>query len=137
MSYCVLSVKINLKYSTMKTIVVFSVVLVSCLAQRSPYAGRLPIGFPYVEPSVATPDPLGNRFGEDDGTTTTIRLPIEALGDAALVQRISKMPVDQQPFWYINWKALEANRNQPQTYSQRGNGFVDDSSNSNSIIFRR
>ncbi|KAJ8714971.1 hypothetical protein PYW08_004952 [Mythimna loreyi] len=119
----------------MKTFVVFAVVIVSCLAQRSPYAGRLPVGFPYVEPSTQAPDVLGNRFGEGDGTT--MRLPLEALGDVALVQRISKMPIDQQPFWYVNWKALEENRNRPQTYSQRGNGFVDDSSNSNSLIFKR
>ncbi|PZC74913.1 hypothetical protein B5X24_HaOG207043 [Helicoverpa armigera] len=117
----------------MKTIIVFSVVMMSCLAQRSPYAGRLPIGFPYVPPATA-PAPssdLSNRFGDAEaGTTTTIRLPLEALGDAELVQRLSKLPIDQQPFWLINWRALEQNRNNPQTYPQRENSFVDNVSNS-------
>lgn len=76
-----------------------------------------------------------SRFGDGEaGTTTTIRLPLEALGDAELVARLSKLPIDQQPFWLINWKALEANRNNPQTYPQRGNSFVDD--NSNAILQR-
>lgn len=46
-----------------------------------------------------------------------------------LVNRISKLPVDKQPFWYINWKALEENRKHPQKYDQRPNVFIDQSSN--------
>lgn len=59
------------------------------------------------------------RFGED------LVLPIEAKGDRDLVERISKLPIDQQPFWYINWKALEEQRKNPQTYQERPNSFVD------------
>ncbi|XP_022822833.1 uncharacterized protein LOC111353867 [Spodoptera litura] len=110
----------------MKSFVVFAVVIVSCVAQRSPYAGRLPIGF-------LTTAGLGNRFGDDVGTSTTIRLPLEALGDVELVRRLSKLPVDNQPFWLLNWKALEENRNRPQTYPQRGNSFIDDTFNANSL----
>lgn len=120
----------------MKFIVVFSVVIVSCLAQRSPYAGRLPIGIPYVEPTTTTTvsNDLANRFGDSvAGTTTTVRLPLEALGDAELVERLSKLPIDNQPFWLINWKALEANRKNPQNYPQRGNSFFDDTVNSSFI----
>lgn len=65
------------------------------------------------------------RFGVDDPTTTTQRLPIEALGDRELVNRLSKLPVDQQPFWFINWQALEAMRQKPQTWPQKPNDFID------------
>ncbi|XP_035443997.2 uncharacterized protein LOC118271859 [Spodoptera frugiperda] len=119
----------------MKTFIVFAVVIVCCFAQRSPYAGRLPIGYPYIEPSTAAPTTagLGNRFGDDVGTTTTIRLPLEALGDAELVRRLSKLPIEHQPFWLLNWRALEENRNRPQTYPQRGNSFIEDKFNANSL----
>ncbi|CAH2043436.1 unnamed protein product, partial [Iphiclides podalirius] len=66
---------------------------------------------------------LGNRFGDEQGTTQ--RLPLEALGDRNLVNRLSRLPVDKQPFWFINWRAYEENRMRPQTYEQRPNVFVD------------
>lgn len=58
---------------------------------------------------------LGNRFGEDGQpiTTTTMRLPVDALGDRELVERISKWPRDKWPFWYANWRAIEEQRNKP------------------------
>ncbi|XP_026733068.1 uncharacterized protein LOC113497561 isoform X2 [Trichoplusia ni] len=106
----------------MKSIMVLSMVIVSCLAQRSPYAGRGPIGFPPLETTTA--DPLANRFG-DSADSTTISLPIEALGDIELVKRLSLLPLDNQPFWLINWRALEANRRNPQTYPVRPNSFIE------------
>lgn len=69
------------------------------------------------------------RFGADDRSTTTQRLPVEALGDRDLVNRISKLPVDQQPFWFINWQALEAHRQKPQTWPEKTNIFIDSQSN--------
>ncbi|KOB70865.1 Antennal esterase CXE19 [Operophtera brumata] len=65
-----------------------------------------------------------SKFGEDDTPTTTIRLPLEALGDAELVKRLLNLPVDQQPFWLINWQALADNRANPQTFAQRENSFL-------------
>lgn len=56
-------------------------------------------------------------------TTTTQRLPVEALGDRELVDRLSKLPKDKQPFWLLNWQALEAMRENPQTYPQRPSHF--------------
>lgn len=56
-------------------------------------------------------------------TTTTQRLPIEALGDRDLVDRLSKLPKDKQPFWLLNWQALEEQRKNPQTYPQRPSHF--------------
>ncbi|CAK1586829.1 unnamed protein product [Parnassius mnemosyne] len=91
------------------------------LGQRPFFAGSRPIGYPELENKTTTPvDELGNRFGEG----TTQRLPIEALGDRDLVDRLSKLPLDKQPFWFINWQAIEANRQKPQTFPLRPNPFA-------------
>lgn len=68
-------------------------------------------------------DLLGNRIGSDTvatdasapvaSTTTTIiplDLPVDAHGDIDLVNRIKTWPRDKQPFWYINWQAIQAHR---------------------------
>ncbi|KAJ0174721.1 hypothetical protein K1T71_009829 [Dendrolimus kikuchii] len=89
------------------------------MGQRPSYAGISPIGFP--DTPDRTTESLQDRFGED----TTPKLPIEANGDLDLIDRLSKLPIDQQPFWFINWQALEANRDKPQSYPQRPSSFVD------------
>ncbi|CAB3233967.1 unnamed protein product [Arctia plantaginis] len=94
-----------------------------CMAQRSPYAGKRPIGYPVIE--ISTANSLGDRFGDDAVSTTTVKLPVEALGDAELVRRMSKLPIDQQPFWLINWRALEAQRQNPQSFPLKPNTFID------------
>ncbi|XP_059057687.1 uncharacterized protein LOC131851239 [Achroia grisella] len=107
---------------------VISALVVSCFAQRSPYAGRFPIGYPSLDSTTTTTTTdggLDNRFGEDVTTTTTERLPIEANGDRDLVNRLKKLPIDKQPFWLINWLQLEEMRRNPQTYQQKPNTFVD------------
>ncbi|KAG7312292.1 hypothetical protein JYU34_001768 [Plutella xylostella] len=92
--------------------------------QRPGFAGSRPIGYPELYDRPTTPrDELGNRFG--DGNATTQNLPLEAKGDKDLVDRLSKLPVDQQPFWLINWQALEEQRKKPQTYPLRPNPFVE------------
>lgn len=64
---------------------------------------------------------LGNRIGSDTAATgesapstiTTIiplDLPVDAHGDIDLVNRIKTWPRDKQPFWYINWQAIQAHR---------------------------
>lgn len=50
---------------------------------------------------------------------------MEANGDKNLVDRLSKLPVDKQPFWFINWQALEEQRKKPQTYPLRPSPFND------------
>ncbi|CAH2092786.1 unnamed protein product [Euphydryas editha] len=99
--------------------------IVICASQRSPYAGRRPIGYPVLEitTSAARNDTLGNRFGEN-GTTTTQRLPVEALGDRDLFNRLGQLPQDKQPFWVLNWQALEQHRQKPQSYPQKPNIFA-------------
>ncbi|CAB3253212.1 unnamed protein product [Arctia plantaginis] len=106
---------------TLSTLLVVTSALVT--GQRPPFAGSRPIGFPELVNRTTTPVPgeLGDRFGEG----TTQRLPIEANGDRDLIDRLSKLPIDKQPFWFINWQALEEHRKNPQSYPQRPNGFVD------------
>lgn len=65
---------------------------------------------------------LGNRIDSGDGgfavaaappMSTTINpadLPVDAHGDIDLVNRIKTWPRDKQPFWYINWQAIQAHR---------------------------
>lgn len=69
------------------------------------------------------------RFGENTTTTTTTtqRLPIEALGDRELVNRLGKLPEDKQPFWFLNWQALEDFRKQPQSFELRPSVFAENS----------
>lgn len=110
-------------------IVVFCfIVCLSCVtAQRPFFAGSKPIGYPELIDK--TTEGLGNRFGDENGTTQ--RLPIEANGDRDLVDRLSKLPIDKQPFWFINWKAYEEHRRNPQTYPQKPNVFLDNAQSSN------
>lgn len=84
-------------------------------AQRPFYAGLSPIGYPQT----AENDLLSNRFGESEPQ------PIEVRGDGNLVNRFNNMPIDNQPFWYLNWRQYNALRQQPQTYPQRQNSFID------------
>ncbi|GBP34753.1 hypothetical protein EVAR_25758_1 [Eumeta japonica] len=100
----------------METIFYFALILsvaTLCIAQRPSFAGTRPIGYPEIEaPSLA------NRFGNDEP------LPLEARGDADLVNRISQMPVDKQPFWYINRMHYDDLRKNPQTWQPNPNSFV-------------
>ncbi|CAH0589134.1 unnamed protein product [Chrysodeixis includens] len=96
-----------------KVLVVLTVIAV-VNAQRPFYAGLSPIGIPAVEQ-----DLLANRFGEDEP------LPIEAKGDRNLINRLEKMPVDNQPFWYLNWKKYDELRRNPQTYPVRQSPFAE------------
>ncbi|XP_077278278.1 uncharacterized protein LOC143906231 [Temnothorax americanus] len=63
---------------------------------------------------------LGNRIDSGDGgfaaapplsaTINPADLPVDAHGDIDLVNRIKTWPRDKQPFWYINWQAIQAHR---------------------------
>lgn len=92
--------------------------------QRSPYAGRRPTGYKnrFTPETLAanTDNGIGNRFGGTIDplapTTTTQRIPYDAHGDYALVNQLNRLPVDQRPFWLINYEAIEAQRN-PTTFN--------------------
>lgn len=91
-------------------------------AQRGSYAGVRPINnsikgpFPTVENTG-----LSNRFGDDDVYGRPQPLPVDALGDVFLVNKLSQLPPHQQPFWLLNYQQIEAHRNNPQL---TGHGFV-------------
>lgn len=84
-------------------------------AQRPSYAGFRSIGYP----SIVSDNALTNRFSE------SVDAPIEARGDMNLLKRINAMPVDSQPFWYLNWRQYDALRRNPQSYPRRPSIFVD------------
>ncbi|XP_016999379.2 uncharacterized protein [Drosophila takahashii] len=95
---------------------------------------RPPVGVPLVLPiSSSAPEQVpavANRFGAPDSenptassptasTTTTPtpvapvlgQLPVDAHGDREWVNYLSQLPVENQPFWFINYQAIEAHRN--------------------------
>lgn len=90
-------------------------------AQRPFYAGLRGTGYynGLVNREPSQPEnPLDSRFNTDDSETTnqpdavtTTRMPIEANGDTSLIDIIKRLPIDQQPFWFINWMAIEAQKN--------------------------
>lgn len=86
--------------------------------QRPSYAGRRAIGYPQMDPNVEE-NLLSNRFGQDEP------LPPQANNDRGLVYRISKLPTDKQPFWYLNWRQYEEMMRNPQTWPQRRSQFND------------
>ncbi|XP_013179848.1 PREDICTED: uncharacterized protein LOC106126646 [Papilio xuthus] len=101
-----------------KPVLLLTASLCFVLSQRPPYAGKHPIGYPEVE-----------KTSEQYGGTTEFpleRLPLEARGDINLVKRLVQLPIDQQPFWLINWQALEWYRQHPRTYPIRENSFLKD-----------
>jgi len=115
-------------------LIVLGVSLVA--GQRSPYAGSRPANG-YKDRFTATAaaaapataagttqtngssaPSVGDRLGENGAassttvgpTTTTQRLPYDALGDAFAVQQAMLKPQDHQPFWVINQGHIEAHR---------------------------
>lgn len=81
------------------------------IAQRAPFAGKRPAGYKDRFTPDKTNTVLNTRFGENDVTSSTPRLPYDAHGDAAVVDILNRRPVDQRPFWLINYEAIEAHRN--------------------------
>lgn len=51
--------------------------------------------------------------------TIPLDLPVDAHGDVDLVNRIKTWPRDKQPFWYINWQAIQAHRGDQQQQQQQ------------------
>lgn len=98
-------------------------ILVGQGAQGIP-VGQGAQGIPEVQGTQGTPvigtdsSLLGNRIDSGEGfaaapTLSTINpadLPVDARGDIDLVNRIKTWPRDKQPFWYINWQAIQAHR---------------------------
>ncbi|EDX11399.1 uncharacterized protein LOC6739019 [Drosophila simulans] len=94
---------------------------------------RPPMGVPLVHPSTpeelsASYSPVNKAAGFPTQTAPdNSRLPIDARGDRDWVNRLKQLPVDQQPFWLVNYQAIEAMRNSPRpsvgNYEWRGSSF--------------
>lgn len=56
---------------------------------------------------------LVNRFGADSSNNTQqpTRIPYDAHGDVHLVNYLNQQPIQNRPFWLINYQAIEAHRN--------------------------
>lgn len=88
------------------------VVVAMIKAQRAPFAGQRPNGYKdRLVPKNETDVPLPNRFGGNDISSSTPRLPHDAIGDAVAVDILNRRPIEQRPFWLINSAAIEAHRN--------------------------
>lgn len=80
-------------------------------AQRPSYAGISPKGYPNLAERFKDPnksETIENRFG--DATSTTGRIPVDALGDEKLVNRLNQWPRENRPFWLLNADHIEASR---------------------------
>lgn len=44
------------------------------------------------------------------GTTIPQDIPVDALGDINLINKIKTWPREKQPFWFINWQQIQAHR---------------------------
>lgn len=85
------------------------------MAQRGSYAGSRPIqnGNKGPFPMQSSNNEITNRFGGSDSYPKQY-IPVDALGDYNLVNKLSQRPQHLQPFWLLNWQAIEAHRNNPQ-----------------------
>lgn len=56
---------------------------------------------------------IANRAGQPDRNiqTPSTRLPYDAYGDKQLVDHLNSLPIENRPFWLINYQAIEAQRN--------------------------
>lgn len=101
-------------------------------AQRPSFAGSKPIGIPDLASRFKTEAPasasgtnsangvdVANRLGDGDKSTTP-SIPIEANGDADLVNRVKTWPRENQPFWYINQQHVDKHLNRPVANSGTG-----------------
>lgn len=99
-------------------LLVLTITVACAMAQRPMYAGSGPIGRPelanrFRDPAAETSTTatgLSNRLGED--STPPPNLPVDALGDEELVNRLNQWPREHRPFWLLNSAAIEEQRNQ-------------------------
>lgn len=107
------------------SLVIAAIMVSVAVAQRSPYAGSRPSGYKdrfkptqQTQPAAAVNNQIGNRFGEENSAAgnlvgapaVTQRIPIDYWNDRGGYDILSRYPVDKQPFWLINYQAIEAHR---------------------------
>lgn len=107
----------------MKIVLVVSVVLCiseEIFAQRGFYSGARPQGYkdnfvPQIE------NTINNRFDAQTPVNTPDgKVPVNANNDIYLVNYLASLPREKQPFWFINYQLLEAQRQQPFPAASQG-----------------
>lgn len=107
-------------------LVIIGALAVTAMAQRSSFAGSRGSGYKdgLLQQTTSTNnnnnnDFIGNRNG-DSGPSTRIpsydynsNLPIDARGDAYLVNHYNSLPAEHQPYWILNQHHIEAQRGTP------------------------
>lgn len=95
------------------------IIIIICLIQAGSRPGSgYKDGLLQSTTSNSDTDFIGNRNGES-GTTRTPsinsipNLPIDARGDAYLVNHYMSLPIDQRPYWILNQQHIEAQRGTP------------------------
>ncbi|GBP00494.1 hypothetical protein EVAR_68348_1 [Eumeta japonica] len=123
---------------------------VSIVSSQIPYGQpqKPPVGYPVVLPELIytvlkpTKSTVNNkeanlvifddRFGNTknnnmsaiapSSTTERSGFPLDAHGDLLLIDQLNRTPVDKRPFWFINYQAIEAQRNGSSINSATGQG---------------
>lgn len=124
-----------------KYVVILYTIFISVQSQRPPFAGNskpYPSVLPqYLEEQGAINNinkkTIASRLGASSSdsialgaapvitiSTSTIPpdLPVDALGNVDLINRIKTWPREKQPFWYINWKQIQEHRGDSKNRAQ-------------------
>lgn len=105
-----------------RQLVIFAALVASTMAQRPSFAGSRGSGYKdgLLPQTTSNSDAIGIRNGESvtmrtpSPTLNSIpNLPIDARGDAYLVNHFNNLPLDQRPFWILNQQHIEAQRGTP------------------------
>lgn len=101
------------------TKIICIVLIATCLfqeltAQRGFYSGARPQGYKDKPQAQQT---VEDRFEANVpliGTQAATQrpLPVNAHGDQGLIDRLNQLPRENQPFWFVNYQQLEAQRGQ-------------------------
>ncbi|KAK9303580.1 hypothetical protein QLX08_004798 [Tetragonisca angustula] len=124
-----------------KYVTILFAIFISVQSQRPPYAGSskpypavLPQYLEGVTAGAASINTIGNRIDSNNGNTPLMGaaapstpmaiptippdLPVDALGDVNLVNRIKTWPKDKQPFWFLNWQKIQEHRGDSKNRAQ-------------------
>lgn len=61
--------------------------------------------------SVSSSSSSSSSFSTTPSTTQPSGVPLDAHGDQLLIDQLNRTPIDKRPFWFINYQAIEAQRN--------------------------
>ncbi|KAH8317955.1 hypothetical protein KR067_013754 [Drosophila pandora] len=64
-----------------------------------------------TSPTFSSSTPTASSVPSASSTPTWTNLPVDAHGDREWVNHLSQLPVESQPFWFVNYQAIEAHRN--------------------------